>query len=84
MATLWQAFVLLVNVRLGWKLLTVANILDYFDTAIITAVERLIVQAPDLIHGLKRELFETQKLLESCWTCTIKLFMKVINGRADF
>jgi hypothetical protein len=34
------------NIRLGWKLMEVANTLAYYDTATITAVKSFIVQAP--------------------------------------
>ncbi len=33
------------NIELGWKLLTVANTLDYFDTAIVIVVKRFKVEA---------------------------------------
>ncbi len=35
-----------VNIRLGWKLKAVQNILAYHNTATITAVNSFIVQAP--------------------------------------
>ncbi len=38
--------VLPTNIRLGWKSMQVANTLDYYDTAIISAVKSFIVQAP--------------------------------------
>ncbi len=38
--------VLPTNIRLEWKSMQVANTLAYYDTGIITAIKRFIVQAP--------------------------------------
>ncbi len=38
--------VLQVNIRLGWKLMPLANTLAYYDGATISVVIDLIVQAP--------------------------------------
>jgi hypothetical protein len=38
--------VLHTNIRLGWKSMQLANTLAYYNTAIITAVKRFIVQGP--------------------------------------
>ncbi len=55
--------VLPTTTRLGWKSMQVANTLAYYDTAIITAVKRFIVQAPDFIFPhFKR----TKRLNQKC------------------
>jgi hypothetical protein len=50
--------VLPINIRLGWKLMQVANTLAYYDTAIITAVKSFIVQAPEKIDSVTVDLLK--------------------------
>ncbi len=40
-----KAIVLCANITLGWKLMSLANTVGYFDAATITAVKSLIVPA---------------------------------------
>ncbi len=39
-------FFLPTDIRLGWKCISIANALAYYDTATIMTVKRLKVQAP--------------------------------------
>ncbi len=65
-----SCLVLHTNIRLGRKSMQVANTLAYYDTAIITAVKRFIVQAPGV------------KLLK-LFLCNVSQYLREFNWNYD-
>ncbi len=44
------------NIRLGWKLLTVAGTIAYYDMALTTVVKSLVEPAQVGLHEIKNDL----------------------------
>jgi hypothetical protein len=53
------------NIRLGWKLMEVANTLAYYDTASIAVLKSFIVQAPGCVFKKLYLKFALKNVLKS-------------------
>ncbi len=58
------------NIKLGWKRLTVANTLAYFNTAIITALKGFIIDAPGGL--IRNSQTRKVKLISDKWPSLLR------------